>query len=174
MGPLATAGELGFHLQRDDLDPDVADQAVQLASGAVRAYCQWDITETTETLWAVGNGLPVLTLPTMMLSEVLNVEIDGEQLDLLDPLALTFSRTGQLFRALGWPKSAQIRCDCRHGYDPVPDVLKLVTLELAARGINNPQGLLSAATSTVSRTFANANGPRLSELDQRLLDRYVI
>lgn len=176
MLPLADAGELALHLQRTDLDPVGAGQAVQLASGAVRAYCKWSITEVTETLSTTGSGTWVLSLPTMLLSDVTAVWVRGVDLGDLTEIPIHWTKAGQLMWSAGWPRFTRIDADCRHGYPPadVPDVLKLVTLELAARTINNPQGLLSATTSTVSRTWAGANQPRLSELDQRLLDPYVI
>lgn len=173
MDPLATAGELDVHLQRT-VDPDQAGQAVQLASGAVRAYCKWDLTRQTTTLQAAGTGTVVLTLPTLELIDVTAVRIGGVALD-LDPALLSWTRRGQLLRPAGWPRLGNVEVDCTHGYDPVPDLIKLVVLELAAKGLNNPLGLVSATVGQVTRTYASSsNTPALSELDQRLLERYSI
>lgn len=172
MTQLATAGELNQHLQRD-IDPAVADQALTLATGAVIAYCGWGLVREAVTLYAEGSGTTVLTLPTMCLVAVDEVRIDGTAID-LDPTAVSWTRKGQLFRPAGWPLFSVIEVDGTHGYDPLPDVLKLITLELAARTINNPQGLISASTGQVSRTWANPSQPRLSTLDERLLDKYTL
>lgn len=173
MLPLATAGELNIHLQRT-VDTDQAEQAVQLASGAVRAYCKWNLSRETTTLQADGSGTVVLTLPTLELIDVTAIRVGGVDLH-LDPSLVSWTRRGQLLRAGGWPRLRNVEVDCTHGYDPVPDLLKLVVLEMAARGLNNPLGLVSATVGQVTRTWASsANTPALSDLDERLLERYAI
>lgn len=169
MEPLASAGELENHLQRP-VDGDVADQALQLASGAVRAFCKWDLSQVAETLYADGNGSVVCTLPTLELVDVLEVRLDGVVVE-LDPTTLSWSRKGQLYRPTGWPAFSSVEVDCLHGYDPIPDVLKLVTLDLAARSMTNPDGWKTATTGRVSRTFGDAG---LSALHERLLARYSL
>lgn len=169
MAALATAGELGDHLQRTDLDPVQAQLALELGSGAVRAYCGWEISKITETLQTVGIGTAVLSLPTLCLLDVTEVRVNGEVVTIA-----WWSRNGQLMLPLGWPMHAVVEVDCEHGFDPVPDVIKLVVLEQAARQLTNPQGLLSASAGSVSRTWASAGKPRLSELDERLLQRYAL
>lgn len=173
MDPLATVGELENHLQRQ-VDPDPGAQALQLASGAVRAFCKWDISEETTTLVGEGAGWMVLTLPTLNLTAVDEVRIEGTVID-ITPSAMSWSKRGQLYRpTLGWPQWAQVEVDCTHGYDPIPDMLKLVTLDLAARVMANPEQLVSATTGAVSRTWSGGDGPALSPLHERLLHRYSL
>lgn len=173
MDALATAGELETHLQRA-VDTTQAELALQLASGAVRAFCGWDLAEQTGTLTAAGSGTIVLTLPTMHLTQVIEVRIGGVAMVDIGPLYLAATKRGQIIRYAGWPDMVDIEVDCVHGYDPIPDVIKLVTLEQAARAMNNPQGLLQATVGSVSRTWAGPNQQRLSPLDERLLERYQI
>ncbi len=174
MDPLATAGELENHLQRQ-LEQDVAEQALAVASGAVRAYCKWDLARETTTFEVEGDGSTVLTLPTMQLHAVDEVRVNGTELDLTDPTLLSWSRKGQLYRPAGWRAFDLIEVDCEHGYDPIPDLIKLVTLDIAARVINNPEALVSATVGPVTRTYTSGGaGTRLSALHERLLDRYVI
>lgn len=174
MTQLATAGELNTHLQRD-IAPDVADQALTLASGAVVAYCGWGIAEETTTLQGEGNGSVVLTLPTLALHEVTAIRVAGVDVDLAEiPPTVVWSKKGQLFRAVGWPTFTLIEVDCRHGYNPIPDLIKLIVLEKAGRVIDNPQALISATTGGVSRTWSNPSQPRLSALDERLLQQYTL
>lgn len=177
MDPLATVGELETHLQRP-LDPDRAALAVQLASGAVRAYCGWDLSlSTAATLQVPGNGTIVLTLPTLRLHDVSKVVINGVEVP-VTPLDLSWTQRGQLIRLAGWPNLATIEVTCEHGYYDIPDLIKLVVLENAARAIANPEGLTSATVGAVTRTWrTGALGGQpggLSALDQRLLDRYSI
>lgn len=172
MDPLASPDELNVHLQRE-VEPDRAALALQLASGAVRAYCGWDLSRQNDTLLGVGQGTIVVTLPTLWLEHVEEIRIDGEVLD-LDPVKVTWTRRGQIIRTGGWAVNMDVEVDCVHGFDPTPDLLKLVTLEQAARSLANPQQLVQATVGAVSRTYGTANQPRLSELDQRLLDKYRI
>lgn len=176
MDPLATPGELSTHLQRE-VDVSAATLALTLASGAVRAYCGWDLAREDTTLVAYGDGSPVLSLPTLDLRDVTNVRVDGEELDLtltgLTVGRVVWSRKGQLFRGIGWPRHLTIEADVTHGYDPIPDIVKLIVLERAARQLANPEQLMSATVSSVSKTWASGTGSvSLSSLDERLLDRY--
>lgn len=175
MDPLASAGELETHLRRT-VDPTQAEQALALASGAVRAFCGWDIARESTTLTAEGSGTVVVSLPTLHLVAVSEVRVNGVALD-IDPIQWAWTSRGQLLRAGGWPRYAQIEVDCTHGFDPIPDLIKLVVLEHAARADSNPEGLIAATVGQVSRTWARGDAAasrRLSELDQRLLSRYAI
>ncbi len=175
MAALADPGELGFHLQRTDLDPSAAAQALLLASGAVQAYCGWEIAETTGTLQVEGTGTRVLTLPVLNLTDITEIRVDGVALDLTDTVyVVNWTKKGQVMRLGGWPAWCTVEVDCTYGFTPVPDVIKLIVLEQAAKQMANPEGLLSATTSSVSRTWAGAGKPKLSALDERLLLRYAI
>jgi hypothetical protein len=170
MTALATAGELETHLQRT-FDPVQAQQALDLAAGAVIAYCGWPIAEETTTLYGEGDGSVVLTLPTLRLTAVTDVRIGFTSIT-IGPESVSWSRRGQLFRPTGWPAFTLIEVDCTHGFNPIPDVIKLVTLELAARTMSNPQALVSSTTGQVTRNYGS--GPKLSALDERLLAQYSL
>lgn len=178
MEPLATVGELELHLQRP-VDEDRAKQALQLASGAVRAFCNWDITQQDTTFEVAGNGTIVLTLPTMFLNSVAAVRVNGTVVDITTP-GLSWTRRGQLIRMAGWASFSTVQVDCNHGYPPgeIPDLIKLITLEMSCRAMTNPEGLASAKVGAVTRTFAagsgSNSGAKLTYLDERLLDRYRI
>lgn len=178
MAPLATVGELETHLQRTFDDQGQADMALALASGAVRAYCGWELARETTTFQVDGQGGTILTLPTLELIDVLEIRIADEvqalNLPVTDYGRITWWRKGQLYRHAGWPARSVIEVDCIHGYDPVPDLVKLVTLDLAARTISNPEGLVSATSGQVSRTWASSGSQTMSALHERLLDRYTL
>lgn len=172
MEALASVADLERHLQKEFDDPDSAAQALELASGAVRAYCGWDISETTETLHAEGDNTTVLSLPTMCLTDVTDTRINGLDIDVSE---LRHSRRGQVYRARGWPRHARIELDVTHGYTDVPELVRLVVLDVASRQMSNPSGLVSATVGPVSRTWgASTPGGTLSALHERLLDRYAI
>jgi hypothetical protein len=163
--PLATPAELDTYLQRP-VNPDVALLAVQGASGAVRAQCQWSISQQSAVTLRVDalGWSPVLTLPTMHLTAVTEVRLNG---DVLTPGNYRWSARGQLYRPAGWGDWTVVEVDCTHGYDPVPDVVRLVTLSMAARYVSNPDAVRIAAVGSVQRTYFE-----LTALDENLLDPY--
>lgn len=166
MAPLATASELNTYLQRTVPGP-LADLLLASASGAVRAYCRWDISLATETLYAIGDGTRLLSLPTLHLIEVDTITIDGVEADMTDP-KIIWSRTGQLYIWGTWTSLAKVEVTCTHGWDPVPDLVRLVTLTMAARALNNPEGLKTATTGAVTRQWDTS----MTDLHMRLLDHY--
>lgn len=174
MAPLATAAELNTHLQRT-VPGAQADLALAGASGAVRAYCRWGIDRATETLYGDGDGGSMLTLPTLHLVDVTEIRVDGEVVDLAVAPAPIWSRRGQIFRRTLWPVNAKVEVDCEHGFDPVPDLVRLVTLTLAAQILGNPDGVTSVRVGSVQRTWATSNGQNhMTDLHMRLLDNYRI
>jgi hypothetical protein len=163
MDPLVTAEDLASYLQRD-LDRSTADLAVAGASGAVRGWCLWDLSAAEVTFTVDGSGSRVLALPTLHLESVEEVRVDGE---VIDPSGYTWSAGGLLERAAGWPRRFRaVDVDCHHGYDPIPDLLRLVSLERAARQYDNPQRLASKSVGGVSQSY------ELTELEMAQLGPY--
>lgn len=174
MTPLATAAELNTHLQRT-VPADQAELALAGSSGAVRAYCRWGISSATETLYADGDGASMITLPTLLLTDVTEIRVENVPVDLVTLPYPIWSRNGQIFYGGLWTKHAKVEVDCTHGFDPVPDLVRLVVLSLAARAIANPEGTISARVGSVQRTWATSNGQNdMTELHMRLLDQYRI
>ncbi|MDP8971144.1 MAG: hypothetical protein M3N52_11760 [Actinomycetota bacterium] len=164
MAPLVTPTDLAAYLQRD-VDLATATLAVEGASGAVRDLCGWPISQQVAvTLHATGNGSLVLGLPTLLLTAVTAVRVDGT---LVDPSEYVWVRRGQVRRANGWPAWTRVEVDCTHGYDPVPDVVRLITLSLAARDYGNPEAVESTVVGSVERKFFAP-----TPLDERLLEPY--
>lgn len=151
MDALVTPEEFAGYVQ-SDLDRYTAELALSAASGLVRSYCRWRISEETATLVADGTGTDLLSLPTLRLTDVTAVRIDGE---LLDASAWSFSRNGQVRYVDGiWPRRFRaIEVDCTHGYAVTPDEIRAVVFALGARYYVNPQGLRSKTVGAVSRTF---------------------
>lgn len=171
MASLADPSELETHLQRT-LDPTVAQQALDMASAAVRGYCGWELSREDTTFGVEAGCSPLITLPTLYLLVVSEVRADGAVVDLV-AAPINFSLKGQVWGL--WTPQGQYEFDVTHGYDPIPDVLKLVTLDLAARVISNPEGLTQATVGQVSRTWGSAGrGSPMSALHERLLDRYAL
>lgn len=166
MDPLITAGDLDDYLQRP-VPPPLAALAVAGASGIVRSHCRWNISrEEAVTFKVDGSGTTVLSLPTLHITDVTAVTVDGETVDLDDVYWLS---RGQLHREQGWPRWARADVECDSGYTDIPDVIKIVALSLAARYIGNPQALKSATVGAVQRVYA---APQPNSLELALLDSF--
>jgi hypothetical protein len=171
---LASVDELETHLGRE-LDADQAELFLVLATGAVVAYCGWALEPEDTTMQLDGDGSSVLSLPTLHLVDLTALVVDGVDIDPAGTDWPIWSRKGQLYRRGGWRRHAVIEAEVSHGYDPIPDLLKLVALDLAARQVHNPTGLASVTVGQVSRTWARTgtgDPMALSGLHERLLDRY--
>lgn len=151
MNPLVTDEQFASYLQRD-LDRATADLALAGASGLVRDYCRWSITQETTTFVIDGNATRLLTLPTLKLTDVTEVRVGGI---VLDPDDYAWSESGMLASTGNvWPQRFRyIEVDCTHGHEQTPDAVALVTFSLGARYYVNPEGLRSKAVGGVSRSF---------------------
>lgn len=166
MDPLVTEGDLNDYLQRP-VPPNQAALAVVGASGIVRSHCRWEISrEEAVTFKVDGSGSQVLGLPSLYVTDVTSVAVNTVPLDLAD---LRWSKRGQLYRSTGWARWSTVEVECDSGYTDIPDVIKIVTLSVAARYVNNPQGLRSATVGAVQRTYANT---QLNSLELALLDAF--
>lgn len=166
MPTLATEPELEIYLQRA-VSADLAGLALESASGVVRDYCGWEISrEDTTFIVDTDTNATLLDLPTMYLVEVTEIRVNGEAVaDTVIPQPSWRAR-GQIFWT--WPRYAKVEVDATHGYETIPGVVRLVTLAVAARIINNPDDVKSSSVGSVSRTYETS----LSALELRLLDRF--
>lgn len=173
MDPLATVQDLETYLGREITDQGQAETLLTLASGAVRAYCGWEISlQTNVTMYAEGAGTSLMTLPTLCLLRVNEIRADGQ---IVDPATTPYkhSRKGQIWGY--WVCTVQYEFDIDHGYDPVPDVIKLVTMDLTSKHLGNPDGLKSATTGQVTRVWGESTaGTPFSPLHAALLDRFSL
>jgi hypothetical protein len=163
--PLVAAEDLAAYLQRD-LDRSSAELAVAGASGIVRGFCRWDIAYTAQTFVVDAPGGRLLMLPTLNLATVEEVRLYG---DPLDPDEYTWSAHGMIRRPAGWPRGLRcVEVDCHHGYEPIPDAVRLIALEHSARHYDNPQRLASKSVGGVSQTYD------LTELERAQLGPYAL
>lgn len=176
MDAFATFDELQTHLGRTLDDQEAAEQALLLASGAIRAYCHWVLSYTEDAPMQVyGDGSRMISLPTLWLTDVTRISVNGVDQGPPDQFVnIVWSRKGQIHRADCWPKDCVVDVIVNHGYEPIPDVIKLVNLDAASRQITNPEGLVSATTGEVSRTWSSASSATVSltPLHQALLDNH--
>jgi hypothetical protein len=177
MASLATVGELEIYLGRTLDDPAQAQAQLDMASSAVRTYCGWELSRETTTMYVEGAKSALITLPTLWLIAVTAVRADGVAMDLVE-YPINVSRKGQVWGY--WVYGTQYEFDVEHGYDPVPDVVKLVTMDYTARRLSNPEGLTSATVGQVTKTWGSsrntgtASESAMPTLHAGLLDRYRV
>ncbi len=136
----ATPAELQFFIGAD-VPTDRAWMMLTLASGAIVATAGVPIAQIDDDEVTIdGNGAPSVLLPSWPVTDVTDVKVAGEALAADD---YSWSRAGELRRTHGrWPARLRaIEVTYTHGYAEVPDEIKAVTLQVAARGISNPQAL---------------------------------
>lgn len=192
MTALATVGELELHLGHPVSDPASADQALEGASGAVRAYCKWVIApQETVTLEVTGTGTEMASLPTLYLVDLTEIRIDGVVVDSATVPYPKWTRKGQVFWQFGWPRHARLEFDVTHAYPTTPDLIRLIvldmasrTMDMAAQRVANPEGLVLAEVGSVKRQWAGGGASAagtsgggaagMSSLTERLLDQYSL
>lgn len=132
------------------------------AEAAIRRYCGWHIAPSlTTTLTLDGDGTRLLRLPTLHLTELTELTLDGH-----DALAeATWSQRGmvELTGRRHFPDQlGSIRITMTHGWDPteVPDVIALI-LTIARRGASQP-AVASQAVNGASVSYFSIGGAPLS------------
>jgi hypothetical protein len=167
MDPLITPEELSGYLQKE-IDRYSAELAVRGASGVIRGICGWNLTRATETLTADCTGGVVIKLPTLRVNDVTAVRLDGNP---VDPDDCSWTTAGVLIARTCWPTGLHhVTADVDHGYDPIPDDVRIVGCAIASRMYSNPEGLFSRTAGESTRTF----GKTVSDLEMRLISRYAL
>lgn len=161
MDPFATPAELATYLQTatqaeadagsgDVLDTSVALQALAAASDAIRAACGWGITQETVTASVSMASRGSVFLPTLHLTAV---SMSVNSTPLADGVDFTWETNGLLRSTHGpfWFATAAVTYT--HGYATVPDSIKNLCLERAARQYVNPEGLVSSTVDGITGVY---------------------
>jgi hypothetical protein len=145
--PFATVADLGFALQRPNLDRDAGLLALERASGAIRGWCGWSITREVVTSKVINNYSVSsrLWLPTLWLVSVDSLVEDT--FTLVPNVDFAWDASGKVRRGKGfWSTHYNaITVGYTHGYDPTTDTARLeplrtVCLAVAGRLLSNPLG----------------------------------
>lgn len=131
------------------------------AENAVRRECGWHIAPSiTETIHLNGTGTPLLHLPTLHLTSLTSLTIDGREA-LADA---DWSESGMVeLRSGVFPdRFRSIRVTMTHGFEmgEVPDVITLI-MTLARRGASQPT-VASQSVNGASASYFTAGGAPLS------------
>jgi hypothetical protein len=167
----ASVDDLAAFLQRDLTElTDAADLALELATAAIQAEAGQQLTQATETITVAPVGAVVL-LPELPVQAVTAVVVAGVT---LDPADYTVSTLGILRRTDGAAWSGPVTVTYSHGYGTIPDDLRAVCVQAAARVLANPGGVQAETIGQYSVTYArggNGGGGVLLAGDERLLVR---
>lgn len=160
-------------------DHPFLNYALDVATRMIRDHCGWVVGPvTTETLNLDGPGSRLLVLPTLRIVEVAAVRQDDVPLDMS---TVRLSRGSGMIRTVT-PLSDEfgaIEVDLRHGYDTVPEPIVDLTLQMAARALGSPLGVVReqslVANITWSTTAAGvAGGTVIMEHELAALAPYTI
>jgi hypothetical protein len=177
----------------DTLTPTEDDRLAQ-AEAMVRSYCGWHIAPNRDdTLTLDGDGGTVLVLPSLNVTEVLSVTVQGI---VLDPTDYAWSQAGFITRVPSyanswntgytswsdgewsggwywwWPDAPRsIVVELTHGYDPVPPEVSAVVQAIAGRLVDNPTGLEQQTVGPFTEKYGGA-GSALGSAELGVLSRY--
>lgn len=164
-----------------------ATALIDAATAIIKAHAGQTIEQVAgDTVTLDGNGQSVIALPEVPVTAVASVTVDGE--------ALTFdedyrwSPNGMLERSWGgfwgrqfasWGDELQsVVVVYTHGYSVIPDDLRVVCVEVAARAWSTPTGAVrSESMGSWSVTYAagsidQATGLTLTAGEQSVIARY--
>lgn len=153
---LVTVDELETHLGAafSPEDRARAEQAITMASAAIQRYCNLvGLQQVTDTVVLRGVYGTDLLLPFGPVAAVSAVEVDGQALGVNDYDVVR----DELVRRAGWGgTSVEVEVTYTHGLAVVPDEVKAVCLDVAARSYANPTGVRSETIDGYSVTYAGA------------------
>jgi hypothetical protein len=157
--------------------PLTEEQARARAEAQVRAYCGWIIApSTTETLVLDGDRSGLLLLPTLRLTALVALTVDGTTVDVAD---VEWSSIGVVRWPCGdtWvPSTSKLRgitVQFTHGYDEWPLDLAGVVDRLTTRATTDPGIYVQVGqVRTATGSDGLPVGGELTDLDRSVLDRY--
>lgn len=150
--PFATAADLSLWVGYD-VPADRAGLALDLAEASVVTAAGVPINAATaDEATLDGNGADVLLLPAWPVTAVGAVTVDGTAVT-----NYTWTRAGELRRTAGWARGTVVVVTYDHGFaaTEIPSTIKAVTLEVAARGLANPQSFRAFQTDGTNAQFSN-------------------
>lgn len=177
MTPLVTADQLAERLQNPNADAASSAQAIENASGLVRAIGRQTYSFVSQEAIVLKGGERILDLPQRPLvvdfANPLTVRELGDFGNLDQTLVENqgYTRLGnQLTRGYpwfhtsrlqGWPRQSplgvwahRVQVTYSHGYAIVPDDIVAVVLDIAQSLYTNPSGLRSWTVPEYSETYA--------------------
>lgn len=167
----------GPGIQTPETDPDYW---LKVAQSVVRKFCGWHVAPVyTETLIVDGSGGHTLLLPTMHLTELVSVIVDGE--DITEHMKMNVSRDGMLEFPQRLPtRLGSVQVTMTHGYsvEEAPEVVALIHT-IAERVKTSSSNVISQSAGGMSVKYGtndtgNLPGADLMATERALLNQYVV
>lgn len=162
---------------------DVDEFAWRAAISAIRDHCNWHIAPVvTETITVDGPGAGMLLLPTLHLTDLVEVLDDGVA---VDPEILQWSVRGAVRKGRGpywfqrWTsKYRGVTLTMTHGYEDFPQGVIAVARDMAKSVDRVGASALGSGPHTVqfgvTAAGVQAGAVGISDLQLRVLHRYTV
>lgn len=162
MALFATTDDLGDYLGEELTGARLtqATLGLEMATAMIQGWTRRRLERVDGDVVALpGTRDRELVLPAWPVVSVATVKLDGVAV-----AATSYRRVGQsLFRELGWGEPGGIvEVTYTHGYDPIPEDIRVVTLQMAARSLQNPLGIRQEGIGSYSVTYAG-DGPGIGD-----------
>jgi hypothetical protein len=179
----ATEYDLATHLQQD-LDTSSATLALELATGAIQDEAGWRIVAETVAGYLCSPSANMVVLPTAHLTALAMTDAGAP---LVQGVSMLWSTNGLVLRKayngmLDVPFYGPVVATFTHGYpaNQLPQTLRGLCLNIAARLYDNPTGLRSESVGQASetkspggRSGSSNSGSSLTDDELRQLSPYV-
>lgn len=153
----------------DGVDPEAWADALD----AIRVHCGWHVAPSAAmTLRVDGRGGRVLLLPSLHVTRVVEVRVDG-----VVTSAYRWSEGGMLERTGGvWPVGfGRIEVDLEHGFDDLPRPVSRIARSLTSAAATNGLGQVATGPFTISAPVGyEGGGVGLTSVQAAVLAPYVI
>jgi hypothetical protein len=175
------------NLEQVPVDEAAGNAALIAASGVVRSFCKWQISQKLQdTMVVAGNGTRSIRLPTGYVTNVYRVQLDYIVLSPIQwdgtvagQYGYEWSQSGFIKRAPMWlwPQGERrVTVILDHGYPVIPDEVVGVVCAVAARALDNPESVRSRRVAETAQIYDGAalTAYGLSPNDQATLTEYKI
>jgi len=164
-----------FTRGRLDRDDEETQRQLDAALAAARRYCGWHVTPviSDDEITLDGPNSQILILPTLNMTELTEVDEDGEELNLAD---LNWSARGLIAKrsGYGWtPMFGAITVIFSHGYADAPD-FESVILSAIERGAFSPEVAPRVVGPFQYSDAPNTAGELFTNSERAVLDRYAL
>lgn len=147
---LATRADLRLVTGDDTITDVAADLYLGAASKAIRRFCGWVIAPSqAETFTVDGSGARALLLPTLYLTDVTSLTVDGVAVDLeAEVPTFEWSQKGMLWTSGAWSGHYRaIVAEVVHGLEELPEDLRLLAATVAGRAYLDPAMTITAESA---------------------------
>ncbi|MEX1078885.1 MAG: hypothetical protein WED09_07240 [Homoserinimonas sp.] len=130
------------------------DDELKAATQLIRNYCGWRIADqAAEDIWLDRLSGPALFLPSLHVVSVDALVVDGVTADTSD---LKWLSDGRLSAPYWVPVGQSAKVTITHGLTAAPPEIVSLTLQVAARALGSPLGIVREQAGAVSVTYSQA------------------